>query len=263
MYDLNMSPSIAVVSIATKEYQKYWKVMAQSTFENCTSEIVIHVATDDENIAQEVKLNKELNQKIVVHKIPSYGWPDATLKRYEIFEKFLDEISEDYICYIDADMEVNRDFSNILRDELENNDLILVSHPGFYRKSGMPRLKLYFRNIDLLFKDLKTFVIFGALGSWETSQRSKAYVKRSSRKNYVCGGFWIGKRDAVKRLICDLSKQVYLDSENNVIAKWHDESHLNSWAAQNPFHLENPRFCFDATYRNLDGLENVVTAVRK
>jgi hypothetical protein len=258
-----MGRSIAVVSIATKGYQKYWKEMAQSTLDNLTSEIVMHVATDDESIANGIKLNSRYNQKIVTHKIPSYGWPDATLKRYEIFEKFLNEITEDYICYIDADMKVNKNFFEILSNDLENTEITLISHPGFYRKSGIPRLKLYLSNIDLLIKDLKTILIYGALGSWETNQHSLAFVKRGLRKNYVCGGFWIGKREAIKKLICDLSKQVSIDSENKVIAKWHDESHLNNWAALNSFHLENPRFCFDESYINLDGLENVVTAVRK
>ena len=237
--------------------------MAQSTLDNLTSEIVIHVATDDENIANGIKFNDKYNQKIVTHTIPSYGWPDATLKRYEIFEKFLNEISEDYICYIDADMKINGNFFELLNNDLENNEVVLISHPGFYRMSGIHRIRLYLRNINLLIKDLKTILVFGALGSWETNQRSLAFVKRGSRKHYVCGGFWIGKREAIKKLICDLSKQVSQDTENKVIARWHDESHLNNWAALNSFHLENPRFCFDESYMNLDGLENIVTAVRK
>jgi hypothetical protein len=258
-----VSASIAILSIATRHYKGYWKIMVQSLFDNVKAEIVIHVASDDENIANEIKSNQDFNQKVVVHKIPSYGWPDATLKRYEIFETFLEEISQDYICYIDADMKVNMDFLAILRNELEINNVILVSHPGFYRKNGAAKFRFYLENLSFLVRDLRTVFIFGGLGSWETNRLSSAYVKRSLRKNYVCGGFWIGKRDAIKKLILDLSKQVRLDMECNITARWHDESHLNHWATVNHFRLENPRFCYDETYKNLNELENVVTALRK
>jgi hypothetical protein len=237
--------------------------MAQSLVDTLKSELVIYVATDDENIANSINFDKSKSQKVVVHKIPSYGWPDATLRRYEIFEKFLDEISEDYISYLDADMRINRDFAEILKEDLEQNEVILVSHPGFYRTRGYSRMKFYLKNIDVLVTDLRTLVRYGALGSWETNSRSLAFVNRQSRNKYVCGGFWIGKNKAIKTLIRDLSSNVKKDTENYIVAKWHDESHLNNWASKNMYKLQNSRFCFDETYKNLEGLENVITAIRK
>jgi len=66
-------------------------------------------------------------------KIPSYGFPQATLYRYQMFTDHAAEITGDYVVYSDVDMafvgEVNTDI-------LPHRGLFATQHPGFYMKGG-------------------------------------------------------------------------------------------------------------------------------
>jgi hypothetical protein len=103
----------------------------------------------------------------------------------------------------------------------------------------------------------------GALGSWESSKASNAYVPRLKRKTYFCGGIWLGNKEVFLEFCELLKKRVNDDLERNIIAIWHDESHLNWWAANNPFTLQSPKYCFDPTYKQLSHLSEIIRAVDK
>ena len=103
----------------------------------------------------------------------------------------------------------------------------------------------------------------GGLGAWENRIESLAYVARKKRLNYVCGGFWGGDTRNILTMITKLERNVKEDLGNGVMARWHDESHLNAWAAKNDFRLENSAYCHDSTYENIKHLEVIITAVRK
>jgi hypothetical protein len=49
---------------------------------------------------------------------------------------------------------------------------------------------------------------------------------------YFQGCFWGGKVPKILEMIDDLQKKVNQDINNNVIAIWHDESHLNRYFAE-------------------------------
>lgn len=258
-----MKASIAVLTIATNNYKDYWYEMVETLFQHVKCEIVVHVASDDLLIADKIANNINGNQSIKVHHIPAYGWPEATLLRFKIYDEVISEVTQDYICYLDADMLVHDDFIKILEPQLKSSDVILIQHPGFYRSKKLEIFKFYLFNPIVLIKDLKHKLLMGALGSWETNPKSTAFVPRPKRINYVCGGFWIGKNIAIKKLISELAIQVDQDTKNNLIAKWHDESHLNKWATVNNYTLAESSFCFDETYNNLSGLDRYISAVRK
>ena len=258
-----MAPTIAVLSIATNNYKGYWQQMAQTLFENVNSEIVLHVASEDSHIADEIIKNINQKQAIKVHSIPAYGWPEATLLRFEIYKNIIPKITQEYICYLDADMLVHSDFMKDLEPQFKLCDVILVQHPGFYRPKKIKLFEFYMSNPIFAIKDLKSKVLVGSLGSWETNPISEAFVSRPDRKKYVCGGFWIGRNKPIKKLISDLNLQVLKDNSNKLVAKWHDESHLNKWAIKNDYCLVEPSFCFDETYPNLKGIKKIISAVRK
>ena len=258
-----MEKSVAILTIATNGYKDYWQEMAKSLLENLDCNVVLHVASESLDIADKIILSDSKKQSIKIHQIPAFGWPEATLLRFEIYEKIVEEITQDYICYIDADMLVHKNFVKSLNSKLEENDVLLVRHPGFYRPRRKRLAKLYVRHPKILISDMKKMVVVGSLGSWETNRKSQAYVERRLRKIYVCGGFWIGKNFQIKKLITELSLEVRRDSLNNVMAKWHDESHLNKWAISNSHLLIDPMYCFDDTYPNLKGINKVISAIRK
>jgi hypothetical protein len=103
----------------------------------------------------------------------------------------------------------------------------------------------------------------GGLGSWESDPRSNAFVARKFRTNYFCGGTWFGERKAIFEMLTNLSGKVSEDLQNNFIANWHDESHINKWAVENVHTTENPELCFDETYPQIRKLRPVIVAVRK
>ena len=256
--------TIGILSIATNIYLDYWKNLAQSvddSFES-TEEITLHVFTDQIDKVQTFAINLA-NVDVVAHEIEALGWPDATLRRYEVFSRFMAEITEPILVYLDADMLVKQDISRHVHNALSISKIALVSHPGYWRKNKISELSDSLRDPRSFLTALKTLVVNGKRGSWEDDQLSTAFVPKECRKHYVCGGTWMGYRSEMFQLIQTLKDAVEVDLANGIVAKWHDESHLNRWAASNSFNLLDPSFCFVKEYRHLSSLEAKIVAVTK
>lgn len=259
------SAKYGVISIATKGYIDYWKRMAISFDEQLTSgrSVVFHVYTDQP--AKVFELSKELNfSDVCIHQIESLGWPEATLLRYAIFSGDWGDVSEEIVIYLDADMLARVDLTQRFDEHLHQSRINLVSHPGFYRPSNLlNRVVFYSMNPRFLVADLRMYLSIGGIGAWETRKISLAFVPRSKRKHYVCGGIWAGPNGLMKSLIQKLATNVETDMNNDVMARWHDESHLNWWASQESFNLLKPMFCHEKKYPQLKSLIPFVTAVDK
>ena len=177
--------------------------------------------------------------------------------RYKIYSNYAHEIDADVLCHIDADMLFLANPYKFLTPTDWKNGVALVAHPGYFRnsRSGVSLLQRG--------KDLARFIKIGGLGAWETNGRSTAFVRRRRRNMYVCGGSWMAKKESFLSLISSLHKNTEEDLENGLIAKWHDESHLNKWASENEFTMLDPSFCYDSSYKWLTGLPEIIRAVRK
>lgn len=219
---------------------------------NSNATCVLHIFTDQVEKALEIG-NCVKKFDIQVHEIPPYGWPDATLRRYEIFHKFREKLNQDILMYLDADMLIRDDVIDEIVNAVSVDEIALVAHPGFWNleHSWMRKFK------NLVKKEVNSN------GSWETREESLAYVPRELRKKYVCGGVWVGKRESLLKMIESLAINVELDRSNGVEAVWHDESHLNAWAARNEFLLLSPRFCYVNEYVHLSELKPGILAVTK
>ncbi len=255
---------IGIISVATNIYLDYWKTQAQSIDRMTTEnfEVTLHVFTDDpggaRNFATVLK-----RVKVVAHEIPPYRWPEATLYRYALITKECRSLPEDVLMYLDADMIVQEPLSMADFSTSSGEGVTLVRHPGFYRPSGLTKLKLYFDQPKLFLNDLFAKFKIGALGSWETDRRSLAFVERKHRSDYFCGGTWWGYRDDFLRLTRDLAARVELDEKNSVMARWHDESHLNWWAAHHNHETKSPSYCYSISYPWLRTLPMIIQAVDK
>jgi hypothetical protein len=256
-------PSLGIVTVATNQYIEYWKNQATSVAaaKIDTLDVTLHVFTDNHNSVEEFCAS--LSVKVVFHKISNLGWPEASLYRYDLIRQFKESIREDFIMHLDADMLIHEkiDFLNIKRDQ--KNGLTLVRHPGYFRPTGLRLVKLYLSHPLKFFKDAVTIMRLGGLGSWETRQQSLAYVPRSARGHYFCGGTWWGTRLKILELCEELAERIIQDEKNGLTAVWHDESHINWWASRNTVGVADPRYCFAEGYPQLLGIPRIIEAVRK
>lgn len=140
-------------------------------------------------------------------------FPLPTLLRYNTFAKNESLFRDmDYLFYSDVDML----FVNKVGDEILS-DRVFTQHPGYYGKRGTP----------------------------ETNSNSLAYVASNEKMQYFAGGFNGGSKDEFIKMAKKIDQNIQKDLENNIIAVWHDESHLNRYAIDNPpTKILSPSYCY-------------------
>ncbi|HIF39363.1 MAG TPA: hypothetical protein EYQ69_09340, partial [Gemmatimonadetes bacterium] len=80
----------------------------------------------------------------------------------------------------------------------------------------------------------------GRVGTFELDTRSTANIfdGKYDLRHYRQGCFWGGKSSWIVSMVQKLESNVDKDSENDITAVWHDESHMNK------YFLENNQFVF-------------------
>jgi len=209
---------ICILSIATNKYIKFVERLLDNIEENFLNghEIQCLLFTDHE---------VETSDNVRVCKIDHEPWPMPTLKRYNYFIKEKEFISSfDYCYYFDVDMGID----SKVGDEVLG-DLVATMHPyqSFYPKEQ----RTYDRNPKSL-----AYVPFGQEGEY-----------------YYAGGFNGGSTKRFLEMSEVIADRVNKDLENNVIALWHDESHMNRYLIDNPPSLSlTPSYCFAEEFYNAD-----------
>lgn len=209
---------ICILTIATNKYIKFVERLLDNIEENFLNghEIQCLLFTDHE---------VETSDNIRVCKIDHEPWPMPTLKRYNYFVKEKEFISQfDYCYYFDVDMGID----GKVGDEVLG-DLVATMHPyqSFYPKEQ----RTYDRNSKSL-----AFVPFGEEGEY-----------------YYAGGFNGGLTENFLEMSEVIANRVTKDLENDVIALWHDESHMNRYLIDNPPTLSlTPSYCFAEEFYNTD-----------
>lgn len=256
--------SVGVVTVATNRYIDYWHEMALSADRHLFPghEVVLHVFTDR---PADVRAMAGDFSNIVVNPVTvdSLGWPEATLLRYEVFDAHSKDLEQDLLMHLDADMLVAQDVGPELQPTTWPNGIALVRHPGYRRPSMSRRVSLYISDPRLALGDTYALAKIGAIGSWETDDRSRAFVPRRSRGTYVCGGTWFGLRTAFLSMVHELTVRTRADLDEGVVAVWHDESHLNWFASGHRTAVLGSEYCFAPGFANLMDLTPKIIAVDK
>ena len=192
--------SVTLNLIATNNYTVFLDPIIRSAKEffatDCDLKFIVY--TDHEYITTDEKITKI--------EIENEPWPLPTLKRFHYFLMAKNIIEKsDFSFYVDVDSLFLRkiNISEIFKD---SNGLVGTLHPGFIGNSGTP----------------------------ERNPNSKAYIPESSGNLYFCGGFFGGNSESFIRMSADISNSIDEDMANNIIAIWHDESHLNKYFLLNP-----------------------------
>lgn len=159
-------------------------------------------------------------------------WPYITLTRFGIIRRASEVVKEhDWFVFLDADALV---VDTILEKDFfdENKKFFGVHHPCHYLK--MPPHDKF-------------------PGAFEVNPLSNSCIKESDDTSiYYQGCLWGGKVPDVLELIDELDKRVSNDLKNNVIAVWHDESHLNKFFIENKkeVHTLNSGFAYPEVFEN-------------
>lgn len=253
--------------VATNKYIEFWKKCALDLEINAFTEfesVTIHLFTNHDSEAQSWAANNLKRIKLITHKIDGYGWPEATLFRYKFINNARDRFGEDLLMYLDSDMEITDKFGAELIPGSWINGLAFVAHPGFTRNSGAKLLLDFLKYPRLLRPYLNKFRDgAGGIGTWENSKASKAFVAPIKRRRYVHGAIWFGVREPFLKMCSELDKNVDNDYEKNIIAKWHDESHLNWFYANKSGTVLSSRYSGYKPYKYLETFKPVIFTVEK
>ena len=158
-------------------------------------------------------------------------WPYITLYRWNtILQIKKDLLDFDYVLFLDADMRV---VDEILEEDLfTDKKYIGVHHPCHFL--GMEPHTKY-------------------PGAFETNQKSCAAITSEDDISiYWQGCLWGGKVPYVIEMIEQLDKRTKIDEEKNIIAQWHDESHMNKFFLENKndVHTLGPQFAYPEVFSN-------------
>ena len=245
--------SVDVCVHATAGYIKYAKELGESFTSTFFpgAEIRYLVFTDNIDEVQRWILPDRIT--VVGVEITHKPWPISAISRYNDYKNFAHLLTSELVLFTDADMKIIGEVPSTFKPNQWPNEIALVRHPGFYRKDEIVR-----KGVSRFLPN-KT----EALGSWEDRPESQAYVTERRRKHYVCGGVWMATPKAAINLCSVLSSRIDDDDRRDVMAVWHDESHLNWWAANNRHAILSPEYCFVRSYSELDELTPRIEALDK
>jgi hypothetical protein len=220
-----MSISGLIVIATGKVYRDYTKDMLESAYEYFHEDFDPLIFTDE----PEDFLTFSYYGGGSVFYTKAKDYPNETLYRYHTMLEQEAELSKyDYLFYADADML----FVAPTTDEILHDGLVATLHPGFYGKKG----------------------------ECETRQASTAYCVDNMA--YYAGGFQGGSSFWYLDAARVLRGRIQEDRNNNIVAKWHDESHWNCYISdvQHAEHVSkdlvkvlSPNYCYPEDYDNSSG----------
>lgn len=228
-------------TVATGKYVAFFERLAVDCdrFLNPESALRMTVFTDQAERARRLQASlKRVELDVVVTR--PLSWPDATIMRYELIAEAISNSDADLCLHLDADLRLVRDLNVEGLCSSWTNGLAFVRHHGFDTAS----IPLQLKPVALVRRILE-----GGYGQWETSATSQAFVPRDLRKSYVCGGVWMGLRKPFEDLCVVLAQRTRIDRDHSVIARWHDESHLNWFFANKSGTLLPSFYCWDQRRR--------------
>lgn len=221
------------------------------------SNLKIVLFTDQMHAAQVFARDQHPEISFEFIEIPNYQWPEATLLRYEVLSRKLNEIEVEYFIYIDSDMMIMKDLLAELQQINVNNKMYFVAHPGYRLRNS----SLITSTISLLKMRILRAINPKYRGAWESNPESTAYIPIRQRKIYLHGAFWFAQRESFLSFVRTCAKNVAIDSQNGVMASWHDESHLNSFYVIHGGNILSSRFSWHPRYAKFLDKEPIIVSV--
>lgn len=219
---LNNGLHVAILYICTGKYSVFWEDFYRSMerYFLRQSKVEYFVFTDADKLYDE-----ERNLRIHRIRQENLGWPGNTLFRFHMFVSISERLEDyDYLFFLNANTVCRQE---IMEEEFlpTEQDLLVVQHPGYYNCSvwKMP---------------------------YERRKISSASIPWGKGRDYVYGAVNGGKRVAFLDMAKELDDEIRRDYEKDIIAKLHDESHLNHyvWKYGN-YKLLTPAYAYPENYQ--------------
>jgi hypothetical protein len=189
---------IGVLYICTGKYDIYWNQFFESSERNFCPKNEKHyfIFTDSKEIKE--------NEKTTIIFQERLGWPYDTLMRFHMFNRITEHLKEyDYLFFFNANMQFRKKLSPREMFPTEQEKLVAVVHPYYYETPvGAP---------------------------FEQNKESLAYADEHKARHYVQGCVNGGITKYYLEMAATLASNIDKDKENDIIAVWHDESHLNAY----------------------------------
>lgn len=202
---IKSSPSIAILYISTGRYTIFWDSFYQSAekflLPDCSKHYFIFTDSSETFMGEDKNVSKIYQKKL--------GWPYDTLMRFDIFLGIREKLEKyDFIYFFNGNTEFTQTVSqqDILPLEVQQN-LVLCLQPHMFHLS---RNKF----------------------SYDRNPESTAYIPLNSGRYYFTGALNGGKVSAYLEMCQRLSENTHKDLDKEIIALWHDESHLNKYALE-------------------------------
>jgi len=186
---------IAVITLATNKY----KIFLHPLWKSINQYFIPHVQKDFYFFTDERM--DWFDDSVKWFPIKHEPWPYITLKRFEFISQCLKDLTHyDYVFYIDSDIEFVDTLQNF---DIRGKKYYAVCHPS----------------------------VVNNLNFWpvETNSASTAYIPERHRCVYVQGCMWGAVGSSIEHMVNTMKNNVDADLKNNIIAVWHDESHLNKF----------------------------------
>lgn len=155
-------------------------------------------------------------------------WPLVTLMRYKFFHCCESELMKyDYCIFCNANLYwINEVSEEMLLPKKGSNKIRFQWHP-YYTTVSTPQELPYDR-----------------------TEGSTARVGYDEGRYYIAGGLLAGETKPFLDMSKDLEKKIDEDFNKGIIAKFHDESHINRWIIDNPdkFELLPPPFMWPSEF---------------
>jgi len=199
---------ICIVTIATNQYLQF--------VDRLLTDIENHFLPGHEfHLLLCTDHDVETSDNVRVSSIGHKPWPEPAMKKYNYINAEAEFLKDfDYIYLFDADVGIVAPVG-----EEVMVDLVGVLHP---------------------YKILEDKSVY----PYEKNKNSTAYIADSDHDKYYAAAFVGGKSETFLKMAKTIAERVEEDERNGIIAKWHDESHLNKYFNENPPVALSPSYMF-------------------
>jgi hypothetical protein len=193
---------IGILYICTGRYRVFWKQFYRS----CEKYFLPDYKKKYIVFTDAKKIHSENNDNVYKYYQEKLDWPGNTLYRFETFLQAEADMADcDFIFFINS----NSKFDSVIGDDIlpngiNDNGLVVAQSPAFFLQKRSE------------FK-------------YEKNPLSTAYIPNDKGTHYFIGGLNGGQTAAYLEMIKILCANTIKDLENNIIAVWHDESHINNY----------------------------------